>query len=167
MIGRGEVLDRLKKGTHHGADGSDPVASGIGKSGRVGFSWSVRVYYEDTDLGGVVYHANYLRFMERARTEWLRTLGFEQDVLREQHGVQFVVVGAKLEFTRPARFNDELKVSVSVKERGRASLVFAQEIRLSAGHTRICSGEMRVACVDIGNFKPCPLPKAILAELDA
>jgi acyl-CoA thioester hydrolase len=92
------------------------------------FFWPVRVYYEDTDCGGVVYYANYLRFMERARTEWLRALGFEQDVLATQHGVIFAVRSVALDFNRPARFNDLLRVSAGVVERRAASLTFAQEV---------------------------------------
>ena len=132
---------------------------------RAGFSWDVRVYYEDTDLAGVVYHANYLRFMERARTEWLRAAGFEQDVLRERHGVQFVVVEAHLAFRRPARFNDALRVSVEVRGQGRASLLFHQDIRATAGGAVLCSGDVRVACIDANDFKPRPLPGELLTEL--
>lgn len=160
-------MDRLKRGTRHGGEGQSALASSSGPGKRAVFSWGVRVYYEDTDLGGVVYHANYLRFMERARTEWLRALGFEQNHLRAEHGVQFVVVAAQIEFLRPARFNDELQVSVAIKECGRASLVFGQDIRRTADGAAICSGEIRAACVDAATFKPRSLPKSILAELDA
>lgn len=128
------------------------------------FTWDVRVYYEDTDLGGVVYHANYLRFMERARTEWLRATGFEQDVLRARHGVQFVVVETHLAFRRPARFNDAIRVSVEVREQRRASLLFHQDVR-SVTDDVLCSGEVRVACIDANNFKPKPLPRDLLTEL--
>src|SRR5580698_5671702 len=122
-------MDRVKRATHHTtAKGEDLTCKPSGGS-RAPFSWSVRVYYEDTDLGGVVYHANYLRFMERARTEWLRSLGFEQDVLRNHHSVQFVVVDAAVRFRRPARFNDELTVSVAVVKQTAASLSFHQEVR--------------------------------------
>jgi acyl-CoA thioester hydrolase len=161
-------VDRLKRATSHGGGEAGAIGSKAGAGAGNIFVWPVRVYYEDTDLGGVVYHANYLRFMERARTEWLRALGFEQDQLRHHHGVQFVVVAAQVEFLRPARFNDELRVSVAIKSRGRASLVFSQDIRLaSSGHAHICTAEIRAASVDAASFKPCPLPKRILAELDA
>ncbi len=133
------------------------------KIAATGFLWKVRVYYEDTDLGGVVYHANYLKFMERARTEWLRHLGFEQDVLRNHHSVQFVVVDAVLKFRRPARFNDELNVSAEVKKRSAASLTFHQEVR-GPDATELCTGEIRVACIDADTFKPRPLPGEILRE---
>ena len=124
------------------------------------------MYYEDTDLGGVVYHANYLRFMERARTEWLRALGFEQDLLRERHGVQFVVVDVEVVFRRPARFNDALSVSVEVREQGRASLLFHQDVCAADGAV-LCQGDVRVACVDAKNFKPRSLPGELLTELAA
>ena len=132
-------------------------------SGPVEFTWKVRVYYEDTDLGGVVYHANHLRFMERARTEWLRALGVEQDVLRDRHRVLFVVVNADLHFRRPARFNDELTVSAAVKKHTAASLTFHQEVRGAAGEV-LCTGEIRVACIDSDTFRPRPLPREILRE---
>ncbi len=94
------------------------------------FIWPVRVYYEDTDSGGVVYYANYLKFMERARTEWLRQLGFEQDELLEKEGILFAVRRVSVDYLRPARFNDELLVSASISKQGRASLTFQQEIRM-------------------------------------
>ena len=125
-----------------------------------------RSYYEDTDLCGVVYHANYLRFMERARTEWLRALGFEQDALRDKLSIQFVVVEAKLAFRRPARFNDELTVTAAVREIGRASILFEQDIRSMGADTEVCTGEIRVACIDSRGFKPKALPPELLTELD-
>ncbi|MDE2139070.1 MAG: tol-pal system-associated acyl-CoA thioesterase [Gammaproteobacteria bacterium] len=130
------------------------------------FTWPVRVYYEDTDAGGVVYHANYLKFLERARTEWLRHLGYEQDDLRRRFGVLFVVTGLKLDYHKPARFNDELAVSVAILHRRRASLTFAQAVhRLDAEHARLCSAEVTAVCVDITSFKPQPWPQEIAAEL--
>lgn len=130
------------------------------------FTWPVRVYYEDTDAGGVVYHANYVKFLERARTEWLRHLGFEQDKLRRDFGVLFVVTSLKLDYHRAARFNDELAVSVQILRMRRASLTFAQTIHsLAAGHVRLCSAEVTAACVDCESFKPQPWPRAITAEL--
>jgi acyl-CoA thioester hydrolase len=129
------------------------------------FSIPIRVYYEDTDAGGVVYYANYLRFMERARTEWLRHLGFEQDELARDPGVLFAVRSAKLEFLKPARFNEVLGVTVAIHERGRASLTFRQHIR--RGADTLCDGEIRVACLGAESFAPCPIPPAILSRLDA
>ncbi len=131
-----------------------------------GFRWRVRVYYEDTDSGGVVYYANYLRFMERARTEWMRTLGFEQDRLLRDTGLLFAVRSARLEFLSPARFNDLLEVSAGVRERGRASLVFHQQItRHGTAQRPLCTGEIRVACLEAATFRPRPLPDFILKEL--
>lgn len=126
----------------------------------------MRVYYEDTDAGGVVYHANYVKFLERARTEWLRHLGFEQDQLRRDFGVLFVVTSLKVEYHSAARFNDELAVSVQLLHLRRASLTFAQAIdSLAAARPRLCSAEVTAACVDSENFKPQPWPRMIAVEL--
>jgi acyl-CoA thioester hydrolase len=113
------------------------------------FHWQVRVYYEDTDSGGVVYYANYLRFLERARTEWMRALGFEQDELSRDEGLLFAVRSASVDYLRPARFNDLLTVSVRVVERRRASLVF----------------DIRIACLDAESLAPRPIPEKILREI--
>ncbi len=127
------------------------------------FNWPVRVYWEDTDAGGVVYYANYLKFMERARSEWLRALGFEQDELRDQAGVVFVVRRVAVDYLAPARFNDEIDVSVSLKQVGAASLSVAQT--LSRGPTRLVSAEVKLACVDALKFKPVKIPEPILQSL--
>jgi len=130
------------------------------------FSWQVRVYYEDTDSGGVVYYANYLRFMERARTEWMRSLGFEQDQLISEEGILFAVRSARVEFLRPARFNDLLSVALDVIHRGRASLTFSQTItRSTAEQQALCSGEIKIACLDAVSFRPHPIPDFILKEI--
>ena len=113
------------------------------------FQWQVRVYYEDTDSGGVVYYANYLRFMERARTEWMRALGFEQDQLTREEGIVFAVRSANVEFLRPAHFNELLSVSLEVVQRGRASLTFNQVVaRCADEHLPLCSGRIKIACLD-------------------
>jgi acyl-CoA thioester hydrolase len=130
-----------------------------------GFQWRVRVYYEDTDSGGVVYYANYLRFMERARTEWMRAQGFEQDRLRAEHGILFAVRSIHIDFHLPARFNEQLDVSVDVLERGRASLTFGQEVSRASDARLLCSARVKVACVDEEAFKPRPIPDSILKEL--
>jgi acyl-CoA thioester hydrolase len=131
-----------------------------------GFRWQVRVYYEDTDSGGVVYYANYLRFMERARTEWMRTLGFEQDRLLRDTGLLFAVRSASLEFLSPARFNDLLEVSAVMRSRGRASLVFEQEITRHGEPRRpLCAGQFKVACLEAATFRPRPLPAFLVKEL--
>ena len=129
------------------------------------FIWPVRVYYEDTDAGGVVYYANYLKFMERARTEWLRSLGFEQDQLLARDGIIFAVRSVQVEYHLPARFNDALAVSASLAEKGRASLTFHQEIRRTADSTLLCDGDIRIACVDLKRMRPTSIPKALFLEI--
>jgi acyl-CoA thioester hydrolase len=121
------------------------------------FSWRTRVYWEDTDGGGVVYYANYLKFMERARTEWLRTLGHSQMELAQIHGFVFAVVEVKVNYRRPARLDDELLVSCVPVPEGRASLRFRQTVT-RADATVLADGEVRVACVDAKTFRPRPLP---------
>jgi len=127
------------------------------------FHWPVRVYWEDTDAGGVVYYANYLRFMERARSEWLRAYGFEQDVLRDASGVVFVVRRVEVDYLSPARFNDQIDVSVELQELGRASLSVEQT--LTRGATRLVSAQVTLACVDAVRFKPVKIPLPILQAL--
>ena len=129
------------------------------------FFWPVRVYYEDTDSGGVVYYANYLKFMERARTEYLRAAGFEQDQLRQDRGILFTVHSVRVEFKRPAKFNDALEVSASISEQRRASLTFFQDVRRAGEAQLLCSGDIRIACVDAGSFKPIAIPDFIRSEL--
>ncbi|HUT40496.1 MAG TPA: tol-pal system-associated acyl-CoA thioesterase [Gammaproteobacteria bacterium] len=130
-----------------------------------GFQWRVRVYYEDTDSGGVVYYANYLRFMERSRTEWMRTLGFEQDRLLAEHGILFAVRSAHIDFHAPARFNEQLDVSAEVVRRGRASLTFRQVITREDDAQLLCDGRVKIACLDADAFRPRPIPDFILKEL--
>ena len=130
------------------------------------FSWSVRVYWEDTDAGGVVFYANYLKFMERARTEWLRSLGFEQDSLIEHEGVLFAVRSVELDFNRPARLDDALSVSARIVRRGKASLTFYQEVRKEDQHsTLLCRGHVKVACLDADRFRPHSIPERLSAEI--
>jgi acyl-CoA thioester hydrolase len=123
------------------------------------FTLPVRVYYEDTDSGGVVYHSNYLRFMERARTEWLRAVGYEQDELLRTAGIVFAVRTASLDFARPARFNDLLQVSAEVVRKGKASVDFRQEVR--RGDELLCTCDIRLVCVDAARFVPVPIPDEI------
>jgi acyl-CoA thioester hydrolase len=120
------------------------------------FSWPVRIYWEDTDAGGVVYHANYVRFMERARTEWLRAQGIDQLALRETTGLGFVVRDMTLEFLRPARLDDELLVTLAVKERRSASMLFGQEI--VRGDTTLLRATVRAACVNLDSMRPAQIP---------
>ena len=127
------------------------------------FVWPVRVYWEDTDAGGVVYYANYLKFMERARSEWLRAFGFEQDALRDEAGVVFVVRRVEIDYLAPARFNDALDVTVRLHEAGRASIVVRQE--LLRGESRLAKAEVTLACVDAVRFKPVKIPSPLLQAL--
>jgi acyl-CoA thioester hydrolase len=129
------------------------------------FSIPIRVYYEDTDAGNVVYYSNYLKFMERARTEWLRDLGFEQDELSRRDGVLFAVRSVKLDFLKPARFNDLLEATAQVAKRGNASITFAQQIRREG--LTLCEGEVKVACLDAATFAPHPIPPRLRARLEA
>ena len=129
------------------------------------FVWPVRVYYEDTDAGGVVYYANYLKFMERARSEWLRHLGFEQDRLAREDCIVFAVRQVSVDYLKPARFNELLRVSVRIEERGQASLRFLQSVFNEAGEA-LCTGRVRIACLDTVSFRPRPIPDAIRAELE-
>lgn len=128
------------------------------------FSIPIRVYYEDTDSGNVVYYANYLKFMERARTEWLRTLGFEQDELSVSEGVLFAVRSAKLDFLKPARFNEMLQATVEVSRCGNASITFTQQIQRETA--TLCAAEIKVACLDSASFTPRPLPERIKTRLE-
>ena len=127
------------------------------------FIWPVRVYYEDTDSGGVVYYANYLKFMERARTEWLRSLGFEQDQLLKRDNILFAVRSINLDYLKPARFNDRLLVSAKISARGHASLTFAQAVRREAEN--LCTGQVRIACLAADTLRPHALPPHMLTEL--
>ena len=129
------------------------------------FVWPVRVYWEDTDAGGIVYYANYLKFMERARTEWLRALGCDQAHMRARHRLQFVVARANVEFRRPARFDDRLDVDVRVLALRRASVKLAQHVR-SAGRELLCHAEIRVGCVDIETFRPRGIPISLQQEFE-
>ena len=129
------------------------------------FIWPLRVYWEDTDAGGVVYHASYVRFFERARTEWLRASGIEQAKLREQHGVIFVVHSMDLRFNRPARLDDLLDASVLVSELRSASFKVEQSLHQHADKTLLVSAEVRIACVDGERWKPHPMPEFLLQEI--
>ncbi len=133
---------------------------------ETGFFWPVRVYYEDTDAGGVVYYANYLKFFERARTERLRAMGFEQDALRAEHGVLFAVRSVQAEYLKPARFNDRLHVTAEISELKRASLSFTQEIRREgpAGDL-LCQASIRVVCLTADSLRPTAIPDFLLQRI--
>jgi acyl-CoA thioester hydrolase len=135
----------------------------------VRFRWRVRVYWEDTDAGGVVFYANYLKFFERGRTEWLRALGVSQQALRDDTGAIFIVTDTSVRYQQPARLDDVLEVTVAIAEAGKASLVIDQTaMRLQADGSpglQLCSGRIRIGCVDGGNFKPRRIPTEILERL--
>lgn len=129
------------------------------------FRWPVRVYWEDTDAGGIVFYANYLKFFERARTEWLRSLGIEQSRLREETGGIFVVGETSVRYRSPARLDDELLVTASVKEAGRVSLIIAQQAFLRASGTLLCEGTIRIGWVEALSLKPARIPPTLLEVL--
>jgi len=135
----------------------------LAKDGTEVFRWRLRVYYEDTDAGGIVYYANFLKFFERCRTEWLRALGIDQIALARDAGLQFVVTSLACSYRKPARLDDELTVQAAVETLGRASLQFAQEVR--RGADLLAEGRVKVACVDTRNLAPAALPKALVAAL--
>lgn len=127
------------------------------------FRWQVRVYYEDTDTAGVVYYANYLRFFERARTEWLRALGWSQEVLAQSQNRGFVVAEAHITYQRPARLDDLIDLELRLVQAGRASLVVEQTAR--RGSEVLAHARVRVGCVDSARFTPAALPPALLAQI--
>jgi acyl-CoA thioester hydrolase len=124
-----------------------------------GFEWPVRVYWEDTDAGGVVYYANYLKFLERARSEWLRSLGVEQNELAQRDNVVFVVRRVEADYLLPARFNDELSVASRLESLGRASLEMTQ--RIHRREELILEARVKVACVSCRDFRPAKIPAHI------
>lgn len=129
---------------------------------------SLRVYYEDTDVSGVVYHANYLRYLERARTEWLRQCGLSQEVLRVEHGIAFTVADMQIDFRAPARLDDLLEVVTRIAQRKRASLVFEQTlVRSAAPLLLLTRATVRVGCVDVANFRPRALPEGLFAASES
>jgi len=126
------------------------------------FKWPVRVYYEDTDSGGVVFYANYLSFMERARTEYLRYFGFEQDQLIEHKNTIFAVRSVQLDYLSPAKFNDRLMVTAKITELKKASMLFEQKIyREDQPEKILCQGQVRIACLRADTFRPSAIPGAI------
>jgi acyl-CoA thioester hydrolase len=136
------------------------------------FSWPVRVYWEDTDGGGVVYYANYLKFLERARTEWLRSCGFSQQALARDPGIIFPVVDMTIRYRRPARLDDELLVSCQPERHGATAIRFVQGISrrtraASYEEETLAEAQVRVVCVDAGTFRPKKLPSFLTSALDA
>lgn len=132
------------------------------------FSFPVRVYYEDTDSGGVVYYANYLKFMERARTEWLREKGFEQTALLDEYRVIFVVRSVAIEYLRPARFDDLLDVTVRQADLGRSQIRVRQTVvrqRQAGADELLAQADVKIVCVDSDSFRPTRIPQAVGAAL--
>lgn len=127
-------------------------------------TWPIRVYYEDTDAGGVVYHASYVRFFERGRTEFVRQLGFEQDSLLQQ-GIVFAVRKMSIDFKAPALFNQALQVLTEVKQIKAASLIFEQRIVSDDPQQLYCQAQVQVACIQHTSFKPCALPEDFTGAL--
>jgi acyl-CoA thioester hydrolase len=139
------------------------------------FHLPLRVYWEDTDAGGVVFYANYLKFFERARTEWLRALGVGQQALRDRTGAMFVVSQTSVRYLAPARLDDRLSVTVALQTAGRASMtLFQQAWKLPEDGadavirpSLLAEGSIRIGCVDAGTFRPCRIPTSVLAALPA
>lgn len=128
------------------------------------FHHTLRVYWEDTDAGGVVFFANYLKFFERARTEWLRAMGFGQERLRNDTGAIFVVADTAVRFVAPARLDDELTVTVRIVDAGRATMNIAQQAY--RGELLLAEGRIRIGCVDAGTFRPRRIPNELLALIE-
>jgi acyl-CoA thioester hydrolase len=129
------------------------------------FTWPIRIYYEDTDAGGIVFYANYLKFFERARTEWLRAAGVGQHELLEQHGALFVVKNASLDYHVPARLDDELTLTLTIAKLGAASVQFTQQAW--RGATLLTSATVKVGCVDAATMRPRALPDEAAAKMRA
>jgi acyl-CoA thioester hydrolase len=128
------------------------------------FSWPVRVYFQDTDAGGVVYHASYVNFMERSRTEWLRTFGYSNAGLMKELGVVFVVRSLKLEYLKPALLDDLVQVTSQIKEFGRSRVVIHQTVL--RGEYKLVEGEVHLVCVDVKTFKPVSVPDVLRKQWD-
>jgi len=129
------------------------------------FSWPTRVYWEDTDAGGVVYHARYVAFMERARTEWMRALGYGQESTRQEHGLVFAVRAMRVDFFKPARLDDALEVGVVLRQCRKASLVFEQ--RIVREGVVLIGAEVKVAALDAASFRPRGIEDALYERLKA
>jgi acyl-CoA thioester hydrolase len=129
------------------------------------FRWPIRVYYEDTDAGGVVYHASYLRFLERARTEWLRSRGIVQTSVVREHGVLFVVTELRSSFRSPARLDDCLSASCRLTDLGGVRLAFSQTLLRDSDNALLVEAEVEAACLDAASFRPKRIPAILLSEL--
>jgi acyl-CoA thioester hydrolase len=127
------------------------------------FTWQVRVYYEDTDAGGIVFYANYLKFFERARTEWLRAAGVDQHALADQDGAMFVVKRASIDYAAPARLDDLVDLTLEIDKLGAASVSFVQ--KAWRGETLLATAHVKVGCVDARTLRPCAVPPAAAAKM--
>jgi acyl-CoA thioester hydrolase len=138
------------------------------------YAFPIRVYWEDTDAGGIVFYANYLKFMERGRTEWLRSLGVEQRKLREETGGQFVVSETQLKYHRPSRLDDELLVTADLQQLGTASLIIGQQVLSKTEQKRteasapvlLCEGTIRIGWVDAASLRPARIPRQVSGTLE-
>ena len=136
------------------------------------FQWPLRVYWEDTDAGGIVFYANYLKFFERCRTEWLRSLGIEQHTLREQSGGMFIVSETSVRYLQPSRLDDKLIVTAKLQEKGRASLIITQQVFLKnkataeSPTTLLCEATIRIGWVEANSLKPARIPTPLLDSLE-
>ena len=128
------------------------------------FKWSVRIYFEDTDSGGVVYHSNYLKFMERARTEWLRSLELNQADLKKKDKIMFVVANVNIDYKKAARFNDELDIETSLDNIGASKVDLTQNIMKNS--KLYTSAKVSIACIDSETFKPQRIPKLIKQQME-
>ena len=143
---------------------TDPNSHASAAAAAAHFHHSMRVYWEDTDAGGIVFYANYLKFFERARTEWLRGLGHSQQQMVETTGCMFVVQETSVRYVRPARLDDVLTITVDVRERGRASLRIAQQAW--CGERLLAEGDIRIGCVERASMKPHRIPSPILEAIE-
>ena len=135
---------------------------------QAGFEWPIRVYYEDTDTGGIVFYANYLKFFERARTEWLRQAGIGQQELAETEQVMFVVKNTSIDYHSPAKLDDSLSISVALEKMGRASIIFKQQAsRISqvGAAELLCSCSIRIGCVGTETLRPQAIPQSVLDSI--
>jgi acyl-CoA thioester hydrolase len=153
----------LSKSEPERADQPPRERSGAKVSDSLTFDWPVRVYYEDTDAGGIVFYANYLKFFERARTEWLRACGIDQQRLAESNGIVFVVRRTSVEYASPARLDDVIRVVSRIERLGRASVDFHQEAWRDG--VLLASGDIRVASVDRASIRPAAIPDGVLDGL--
>ena len=128
------------------------------------FTWTIRVYYEDTDTCGIVYYANYLKFFERARTEWLRSVGFEQQEMADERGLRFVISRVECEFKLPARLDDLIEIDVRVARLGNASMVFEQSAKRDSAV--LATARVRVGCIESDTLTPAPLPPELRAAVE-